>query len=118
MKRAPAACALGLLLAWSGGCRDREPRIAAPAPPLRSPTPLPVLGFLDEAGTGSPRDGGVLQRRLVGEPTTLNAVLQSSAPEAEVLQYVQRNLFDFDARLELVPSLAEAMFVSGDGRDY
>ena len=44
-------------------------------------------------------DGGVLHRRLFGEPTTLNAVLQSSAPEAQVLQYVQRNLFDFDARL-------------------
>ncbi len=54
----------------------------------------------------------------MGEPTTLNAVLQSSLPEALVLAYVQRNLFDFDARLELKPSLAEGLDVADDGREY
>jgi peptide/nickel transport system substrate-binding protein len=63
-------------------------------------------------------DGGVLRRRLTGEPTTLNAVLQSSGPEAEVLQYVERNLFDFDATLALVPGLAESIERSADGLTY
>jgi len=65
-----------------------------------------------------PVDGGTLQRRLLGEPTSLNAVLQTSLPEAQVLQYVQRNLFDFDADLHLVPGLAASMQVSSDGREY
>jgi len=97
-------------------CRAR-PEAAAPAgaAPVASVTP----GFaLDESGEGPVHDGGTLRRRLTGEPTTLNAVLQSSLPEALVLAYVQRNLFDFDARLELQPSLAEGMEVSDDGRDY
>lgn len=91
MKRLAAACALAILAA----CRRAE----APANPE-----APVRG--------------TLERRLVGEPTTLNAVLQSSAPEALVLQYVQRNLFDFDAELRLRPSLAESMDVSADGREF
>jgi peptide/nickel transport system substrate-binding protein len=61
---------------------------------------------------------GVLRRRLLGEPTTLNAVLQSSVPEAQVLQYIQRNLFDFDEKLALRPGLASGMEVSADGREY
>ena len=77
-----------------------------------------MLGFIDESRQGTPVDGGVLHRRLFGEPTTLNAVLQSSAPEAQVLQYVQRNLFDFDARLALVPGLAQGLEVSPDGLSY
>jgi peptide/nickel transport system substrate-binding protein len=60
----------------------------------------------------------VLRRRLVAEPTTLNAVLQSSAAEAEVLQYVQRNLLDFDAKMRLVPGLAERWEASDDGLEY
>lgn len=91
-------------------CRAR-PEAAAPAA-----TPAPAA--LDESADGPVREGGTLRRRLVGEPTTLNAVLQSSLPEALVLAYVQRNLFDFDARLELRPSLAERMDVSSDGREY
>ena len=59
-----------------------------------------------------------MSRRLLGEPTTLNAVLQSSVPEAQVLQYVQRNLFDFDGKLALRPGLASGMEVSSDGREY
>ena len=82
------------------------------------PTPTPVGGYVDETGDGRPVDGGTLERRLVGEPTTLNAVLQSALPEAQVLQYVQRNLFDFDARLRLVPGLAAGMEVSNEGREF
>src|SRR4029453_11855535 len=114
--RAAAILSLGILAA---GCRGRSEVPAAAVSPAPRPTaPAPPLGFIDESREGTPVDGGVLRRRLTGEPTTLNAVLQSSAPEAQVLQYVQRNLFDFDARLKLVPGLAASMEVSPDGREY
>jgi peptide/nickel transport system substrate-binding protein len=48
----------------------------------------------------------------------LNAVLQSGAPEQEVLQYLSRNLLDFDAHMRLVPGLAESWAVSPDGLAY
>jgi peptide/nickel transport system substrate-binding protein len=116
--------ALGLCLAGGlAGCGrgDRPPaRDGATPGPLATPTrvPRPVLGFLDESREGPPSSGGVLRRRLFGEPGTLNAVLQTSAPEAYVLQYIQRNLLDFDSRMNLVPALAERWEVSADGRDY
>ncbi len=118
MKRGIAAFSLGLALS-AAACRARpEPAAVVPArTPTARPAP-PALGFIDESREGTPVDGGVLHRRLFGEPTTLNAVLQSSAPEAQVLQYVQRNLFDFDASLALVPGLAEGLVVSPDGLSY
>ncbi len=117
MKRAGAALTA---LVVAAACRAR-PEAAPPRADLdiaRTPPPATTPAFLDEGGRGTPADGGTLQRRLVGEPTTLNAVLQSSLPEAQVLQYVQRNLFDFDARLKLSPGLAAGMEVSPDGRTY
>ncbi len=106
------------LLVGLAACRGSEPPAAAPsATPLPTAAP-PALGFLDESREGTPVDGGELRRRLNGEPTTLNAVLQSSGPEAQVLQYVVRNLFDFDAGLNLVPGLAEGYEVSQDGLVY
>ncbi len=118
MKRGLAAVALGLSLLVAA-CRAKpEPAAAVPAPAATPKPAPPALGFIDESREGTPVDGGVLRRRLFGEPTTLNAVLQSSAPEAQVLQYVQRNLFDFDARLALVPGLAEGLAVSADGLAY
>ena len=59
------------------------------APPARGPDAAgrdPARPALDEslARARSAR-AGRSQRRLVGEPTTLNAVLQSSLPEAQVL---------------------------------
>ena len=118
MKRAFRAAGLALCL-LSSACRAKpDPAAAARTPsPTARPAP-PTLGFIDESRQGTPVDGGVLRRRLFGEPTTLNAVLQSSAPEAQVLQYVQRNLFDFDVRLELVPGLAEGLEASADGLSY
>ena len=104
------------MLVALAACRARP---ESSVPPSATPGPMVVgAAALDESGEGPTRDGGTLQRRLVGEPTTLNAVLQSSAPEAAVLAYVQRNLFDFDARLDLQPSLAERMDVSADGLEY
>ncbi|HTR03602.1 MAG TPA: ABC transporter substrate-binding protein [Thermoanaerobaculia bacterium] len=120
MRRTAAAVVLGLLGAAGAGCGNRREPAAPPptAAPAAAPTPASRLGFLDESREGMPVDGGVLRRRLTGEPTTLNAVLQSSAPEAEVLQYVQRNLFDFDAGLELVPGVAESLEASADGLTF
>jgi peptide/nickel transport system substrate-binding protein len=118
MKRGSTATVLGLLV-LAAACKRRPEPAATPGPtaPPRAAAPAP-LGFLDESRQGSPVDGGVLRRRLTGEPTTLNAVLQSSLPEAQVLQYVQRNLFDFDANLQVTPGLAESMESSADGLVY
>lgn len=61
--------------------------------------------------------GGTLRRRLYGDPTTLNVVLQSGVPDQQVIQYVSRNLLDFDASMKLVPGLAEGWEASPDGRE-
>jgi peptide/nickel transport system substrate-binding protein len=116
MRRAVA----GVLLLAAVGCRVRQ-ESPAPAQSLARPTPQaaePGLEFLDGTKDGAPQPGGTLYRRLAGEPTTLNAVLQSGVFEAQVLQYVQRNLFDYDAKLDQVPGLAEKLEVSPDGREY
>jgi peptide/nickel transport system substrate-binding protein len=116
VKRLP----LAILLVVLGACRARDD--GARAMPGAAPTPTeaaaPALGYLDESQEGTPLDGGMLRRRLVGEPTTLNAVLQTGLPEQQVLQYVSRQLLDFDARLDLAPGLAEKWEVSDDGREY
>ena len=90
-------------------------RVVKPTPIRASPA---LLGYLDESHLGPQREGGTLRRRLIGDPATLNAVMQSGAPEQEVLQYVSRNLLDFDSRMQLVPGLAESYAVSADGRSY
>jgi len=119
LKRAFFLILMGALAA----CRARE----APAPagatqsvrsPTATPAPQPVLGYIDETGKGTPVDGGVLRRRLVGEPATLNAVTQSTVYEQEVLAYLSRNLLDFDARMHLVPGLAERYELLPDGRTF
>ena len=110
-----------VLLAAAVACRGREePAVDAGRAPGPTPTvaPEPLLGFLDESRDGVPIRGGVLRRRLVGEPSTLNAVAQSGLPEQQVLQYVARSLVDVDARLGLVPGLAERWEVSPDGLEY
>ncbi len=109
-------------LCFSAGCGDRT-RAAPPTRPTAGaraavPASAALLGYLDESRRGTPRDGGTLRRRLLGDPGTLNAVMQSGAPEQEVLQYISRNLLDFDSRMQLVPGLAESFAVSADGRSY
>jgi peptide/nickel transport system substrate-binding protein len=56
--------------------------------------------------------GSVINRRLEGEPKTLNALLITSDPDQVVLSMLSRNLLDYDAKLTLVPGLAES--VEGD----
>jgi peptide/nickel transport system substrate-binding protein len=119
LKRIFSALFLGIGLVLA--CRGRETAAVAPVSPrvqAPSPSPPPALGYIDESGSGTPTDGGVLRRRLIGEPATLNAVMQSSVPEQQVLQYLSRNLLDFDSRGRLVPGLADGFEVSADGRDY
>ena len=77
-----------------------------------------MLGYIDETAVGTPSDSALLRRRLIGDPATLNAVMQSGLPEQQVLQYVSRNLLDFDLRMRLVPGLAERYEVSADGRTF
>ena len=89
------------------------PRVATPAPARE-----PVLGYIDESRLGKPVDGGVLRRRLIGEPGTLNALMQSSTTEQEVIAYLSRNLLDFDPALNLAPGLAEKYEVSPDRRTF
>ena len=115
MKRVCAALLFSVL-----ACRRGEPPAAASRATTPRPTPLeaPLLGYIDESGTGTPADSRVLRRRLIGDPATLNAVMQSGLPEQLVLQYVSRNLIDFDARMRLVPGLAERFDVSPDGRTF
>jgi peptide/nickel transport system substrate-binding protein len=120
--RGPGGALLAaLLLSSAAGCGGRTERVAAPSAaeaPAPTPTPRVALGFLDETSEPVGHEGGSLARRLSGEPATLDPTLQSSGVEAEVLQYVARNLFDFDAAMRLVPGLAEKMEVSDDGLDY
>ncbi|HVE65192.1 MAG TPA: ABC transporter substrate-binding protein [Thermoanaerobaculia bacterium] len=113
---------LAIVLLAVAACRGREGPGATATPPAPGATPPaapePVLGFLDESREGPPIRGGVLRRRLVGEPATLNAVLQTGLPEQQVLQYISRPLVDVDARLELVPGVAERWEISADGLEY
>jgi peptide/nickel transport system substrate-binding protein len=106
---------VGALLVAAVACRARPEKPAAAKAPA---TPIPASGAGEDKRGGPPADGGLLRRRLFGEPTTLNAVMQSSTPEAHILQYVQRNLLDFDAGMKLVPSLAERWDVSPNGLSY
>jgi peptide/nickel transport system substrate-binding protein len=107
-----------LVVSFFVACRAKEEA----RPVLPGPTPTaaaaPELGFLDESREGVAVEGGVLRRRLVGEPATLNAVLQSGLPEQQVLQYVSRQLLAFDPRLELTGDLASRWEVSEDRREY
>src|SRR5450759_1070865 len=80
-----------LLVCLVAACRANEapkPPPAVRTAPVAAPTaiPEPVLGYIDESNQGVPADGGVIRRRLIGEPETLNAVLQSGLPEQQVLQ--------------------------------
>ncbi len=58
--------------------------------------------------------GRVLYRRLEGEPQTLNPLVATSDPENVVIALMQRNLLDYDEKLNLVPGLAEEVSASPD----
>lgn len=125
MKFAPRALAAALLsLLAASACREKAtlvPGRAAVSPSAGAnarPSTPPPLGFLDESGIAPTGSGGTLARRLTGDPSTLNGVMQSGVPEQEVLQYVSRNLLDFDSRMRLVPGLALGYTVDPDARTF
>ncbi len=73
------------------------------------------------AGCGGPKGKhpeSVVQRRLEGEPRTLNPILATTDPENVVLALVVRNLLEYDENLKLVPGLAERFEVSPDLRTF
>jgi peptide/nickel transport system substrate-binding protein len=79
-----------------------------------------VLSLLTVTGCGQTgkRSESVIDRRLEGEPKTLNPILATTDPENVVLALLLRNLLEYDEKLELVPGLAESVTVSPDGRTY
>ena len=60
----------------------------------------------------------VVTHRLEGEPKTLNALLITSDPDQVVLSFVSRNLLDYDAKLNLIPGLAESVKPDEKGLVY
>jgi peptide/nickel transport system substrate-binding protein len=60
----------------------------------------------------------VVTRRLEGEPKTLNPLLVTTDPENVVLALLERNLLEYDEKLELVPGLAESVEASPDHLSY
>ena len=112
--RSARCAAVGILVCLACACRQRETPLAAQRTSSTAAAALAPSPSVAETSV----EGGVLRRRLVAEPTTLNAVMQSSAAEAEVLQYVQRNLLDFDGQMRLVPGLAERWEASANGLEY
>ncbi len=63
----------------------------------------------------SPRYGGRYRRAVRGEPVTLDPALLSSTFEVMVVQQIFDGLVQFDANLNVVPSLAESWEASSDG---
>lgn len=125
--RSSALLLLGLaplLLLGPTGCRKggkgggTTPGTAATAtPPPAASTAASV--YLDERVPGEAKqEGDWLVRVLEGDCATLNYVLYTSQYEAEVLNYVLRNVVDLDRELNYVPGLAEKWDVSADGLTY
>lgn len=77
-----------------------------------------ALVVLPSCGQTGKRAESVIQRRLEGEPKTLNPLLATTDPENVVLALLLRNLLEYDEKLDLVPGLAEGVTISPDLRTY
>ncbi|HQR46425.1 MAG TPA: ABC transporter substrate-binding protein [Thermoanaerobaculia bacterium] len=86
--------------------------------PKRAVAVLLAAAALAACGQRGKHAESVIVRRLEGEPKTLNALLATTDPENVVLALLERNLLEYDERLELVPGLAESVDVSPDHRTY
>ncbi len=95
----------------------------------RVPEGLPVIArralaalafafLLTACGPAGKHPESVVQRRLEGEPRTLNPILATTDPENIVLSLVLRNLLEYDETLKLVPGLAESVTASADYRTF
>jgi peptide/nickel transport system substrate-binding protein len=103
-----------LAIVFPVGCRRESPAHSA-APVAASPAPI---GYIDESREGEPTDGGSVYRRLDLEPHTLDPLRSTSNSEGDVIALTTRNLLDYDARLDLVPGLADRWQVSDDHKTY
>ena len=74
--------------------------------------------FLPACGVRGKSQESVVRRRLEGEPKTLNPILATMDPEQIVLALLERNLLDYDEKLNLVPGLAEEVSDSPDHLTY
>lgn len=79
---------------------------------------LVLLLALAACGQKGKHAESVIHRRLEGEPKTLNPILATTDPENVVLALLERNLLEYDEKLNLVPGLAEAVEDSPDHRTY
>ncbi|MCM3874922.1 MAG: ABC transporter substrate-binding protein [Thermoanaerobaculia bacterium] len=75
---------------------------------------LAAAVLLCACGLRGKSQDSVVRRRLDGEPKTLNPILATMDPEQIVLALLERNLLDYDEKLNLVPGLAEEVSDSPD----
>ncbi|HEV7768461.1 MAG TPA: ABC transporter substrate-binding protein [Thermoanaerobaculia bacterium] len=101
MRRIAAVLFTVLLLA----CRRETPQPQLP----------PVPATTTESATN---DGGRLVRRLEGNPTTLNYLLQQTEDERQVLSLLYDPLIDLDQNLVPIPGVAARWDVLDEGRTY
>jgi peptide/nickel transport system substrate-binding protein len=101
-----------ILTLLAAACRERAPS------PRNASARAPEIGFVDESAVGAPRDGGTLYRRLEGEPSTLNPILQTDDYEAFVLSEVERNLVEFDKDMKPAAGLCDRWEVSRDLKSF
>ena len=85
---------------------------------LRRAAVLAALVLLSACGVRGKSQESVVRRRLDGEPKTLNPILTTTDPEQVVLALLERNLLDYDEKLNLVPGLAEEVSSSPDHLVY
>jgi peptide/nickel transport system substrate-binding protein len=85
---------------------------------LKKPALLAAAVLLAACGVRGKSPESVVRRRLDGEPKTLNPILTTTDPEQVVLALLERNLLDYDEKLNLVPGLAEEVSASPDHLVY
>ncbi len=79
---------------------------------------LAAVVLLSACGVRGKSQDSVVRRRLEGDPKTLNPILATMDPEQVVLALLERNLLDYDEKLNLVPGLAEDVSDSPDHLVY
>src|SRR5687767_9529017 len=80
-----------------------------PAPPPPTPAPQKPSG---------PVDGGRVTIRLESDVDTLNAVLQTSEDERQVLAFVHDPLVDLDENANPIPGTAAKWEILDGGKTY
>jgi peptide/nickel transport system substrate-binding protein len=85
---------------------------------LRKLALLAAAVLLAACGVRGKSQESVVRRRLDGDPKTLNPILTTTDPEQIVLALLERNLLDYDEKLNLVPGLAEEVSASPDHLAY